>query len=178
MQFTIRTLILATAAVAVALSIDACTGGMLWRMVAPKGLAGYTAVMLLLASVCCSVACRDRSIAVPLAIIAWNLAMIDILAYVVDSFIIIGTPKSFTAQELEHVYRSVVSGLTLPLLLSIPVVFVSLSKPRTRLSSGTKWFAVALLVALLDVCLITQTLVTVLGYESAGGIHEWSLGPD
>jgi hypothetical protein len=179
-QFTIRALLATTALFAVALSINACTHGMLWRMIAPRGLAGYSGILFLLASVYCAVTRCDLNNVVGLALIGWGLVLTSIVTRLLDCFPVgCFTPTTATASDMMPIYRLVVSGVTLPVLLSIPVIHAVLSDRGTHLSRGNRWCVLGILIALSCVFTTAQTYVSVFGYQSTsrGSAREWTFGP-
>jgi hypothetical protein len=179
-QFTIRALLATTALFAVALSINACTHGMLWRMIAPRGLAGYSGMLFLLASVYCAVTRCDKNNVVGLALIGWGLVLTSIIVTRFLGWFRVATYFPPGDYDKMRIYRFVVSGVTLPLLLSIPVIHAVLSDRGTHLSRGNRWCVLGILIAILCVFLTAQTFVSVSGYGTlcGGSAPTWTLGPD
>ncbi len=153
-QFTIRTMLVVTTAVALFFGLLHYAGGEFWRVIAPNGLMSYAALLIFPFS-WHAARVRNRNSAYCLVAFAWNLILLDTVIGIVRWWSEVPICGPDDPQYFFCPYNILLVGIVLPWVSTIPVIWVLLARQGDPLQSGTKWCVLSTVVAFLNVLIVT-----------------------
>ncbi len=163
-QFTIRELLLATTAISLMLAWLTWLIPRMGLWAIYPGPWGFVSLGILSYAWFVLWGHNGSSRAWTLIVLAWYIALANTASPMFAAGYTFVPPSDTDRQFAQKaVHYCLVSGITLPLFFTIPLVYVVLTRGKGRTSATVKWLLVSLAIPLLDIALLTVLLSTTLG---------------